>query len=167
MRSVAVRTSTPRACSCSSKVSASRRSRASSAESRCWTKGTRPRTGEAQRGSTRTNSSHRRRPMLSYNVATLLRSAPGTERRYPVEAVRMDIADDVRLAEPIEGEVRLSRTGRSILARAHLTTAIEGYCSRCLKQVVAPIDVDIEEEALPLIDIDTGLPLDMGDEPDA
>ena len=105
--------------------------------------------------------------MLSYNVATLLRSAPGTERRYPVEHVRMEIADDLKLAEPIEGEVRLSRTGRSILARAHLTTAIEGYCSRCLQPVVAPIDVEIEEEALPSIDIDTGLPVNRADEPDA
>jgi uncharacterized protein len=105
--------------------------------------------------------------MLSYNVATLLRSAPGTERRYPVEHVRLDIAEDLKLAEPIEGEVRLQRTGRSILARAHLTTAIEGYCSRCLKSVVAPIDVEIEEEALPSIDIVTGLPMKQVDEPDA
>lgn len=105
--------------------------------------------------------------MLSYNVATLLRSAPGTERRYPVENLEMEIAEDLRLAQPIEGEVRLSRTGRSILARARLTTAIEGYCSRCLKPIVAPIDVDFEEEALPSIDIDSGLPLNPEDEPDA
>jgi uncharacterized protein len=105
--------------------------------------------------------------MLSYNVATLLRSAPGTERRYPVENLEMEIADDLRLAQPITGEVRLARTGRSILARAHLTTAIEGYCSRCLKPIVAPIDVDIEEEALPSIDIDSGLPTNPADEPDA
>jgi uncharacterized protein len=104
---------------------------------------------------------------LSYNVASLLRSAPGTERRYPVEDVRLDIADDVTLAQPINGEVRLSRTGRSVLARAHLSTAIEAYCSRCLKAIVAPIDVDIEEEALPSIDIDTGLPLDPDEEPDS
>lgn len=105
--------------------------------------------------------------MLSYNVASLLRAAPGTEQRYPVEETGLEIADDLRLAAPIEGEVRLSRTGRSILARAHLTTAIDGYCSRCLKQVVAPIDVDIEEVALPSIDIDTGKPLDPDEEPDA
>jgi len=104
--------------------------------------------------------------VLSYNVATLLRSAPGTERRYPVDDVTMDIAPDLQLAAPINGEVRLSRTSRSILARAHLTTSIEGYCSRCLKQVVAPIDVRIEEEALPSIDIDTGLPVDATAEPE-
>lgn len=105
--------------------------------------------------------------MLSYNVATLLRAAPGTTKRYPVQQLEMEIAEDLRLARPIEGEVQLSRTGRSILARAHLTTAIDGYCSRCLKEVVAPIDVDIEEEALPSVDIVTGMPLNRDDEPDA
>ena len=105
--------------------------------------------------------------MLSYNVATLLRSAPGTERRYPVENLEMEIAEDMRLAQPIAGEVRLSRTGRSILARAHLTTAIEGYCSRCLTTITAPLEVDIEEEVLPSIDIDSGLPVNPDDEPDA
>lgn len=104
---------------------------------------------------------------LSYNVAALLRSAPGTENRYPVDGVRIDVADDLTLAAPLTGEVRLSRTGRSVLARAHLTTAITGSCSRCLTEVVAPISVDIEEEALPSIDIDTGLPLHTEDEPDA
>ena len=104
--------------------------------------------------------------VLSYNVASLLRADPGTERHYPVEDVRLDIADDVTLAEPINGEVRLSRTGRSVLARAHLSTAIESYCSRCLKALVAPIDVDIEEVAMPSIDIDTGQPIDLPGEPD-
>jgi uncharacterized protein len=105
--------------------------------------------------------------VLSYNVASLLRAAPGTERRYTVEPLDIDIYPDLELAAPIEGEVRLSRTGRSILARANLSTAIESTCSRCLKVVVAPIDLEIEEEALPSIDIDSGLPLDKSAEPDA
>jgi uncharacterized protein len=105
--------------------------------------------------------------MLSYNVATLLQAAPGTERRYSIEPIEMEIAEDMKLARPIEGEIRLSRTGRSIMARAHVSTAIDAYCSRCLTQVVAPIVVDIEEEALPSIDIATGLPIDLDGEPDA
>jgi len=104
--------------------------------------------------------------VLSYNVATLLRAAPGTERRYAVEAVDLDVYD-LQLAAPIAGEVRLSRTSRSILARASLSTALAASCSRCLRPVIAPIDVEIEEEALPSIDIDTGQPLDRADEPDA
>lgn len=105
--------------------------------------------------------------MLTYNVASLLRAAPGTERRYAVDGLRMEIADDLHLAAPIEGEVRLSRTGRSILARARLTTALDAFCGRCLRPLVAPVDVEIEEVALPSIDIDTGLPLDRDTEPDA
>ncbi|MDL2336015.1 MAG: DUF177 domain-containing protein [Chloroflexota bacterium] len=105
--------------------------------------------------------------VLSYNVATLLRAAPGTERRYTVEPTELAMYDDLRLAAPIAGEVRLARTTRSILARASLSTAIEVSCSRCLTPIVAPISVEIEEEALPTIDIDTGQPLDPGDEPDA
>jgi uncharacterized protein len=105
--------------------------------------------------------------VLSYNVASLLRAAPGTERRYPVDVSDMPIAEDVRLAGPIEGEVRLSHTGRSVLARARLSTMLDESCSRCLRPVVAPIDVTIEEEALPSVDIDSGHALDRQTEPDA
>jgi uncharacterized protein len=105
--------------------------------------------------------------VLSYNVATLLRSAPGTEKRYEIESADLDMYDDLHLAAPIAGEVRLSRTGRSILARASLSTAIETSCSRCLTQIVAPISIEIEEVALPSIDIDTGQPVEPDEEPDA
>lgn len=105
--------------------------------------------------------------MLSYNVAGLLRSTPGTVRTYPVRLPTLEIAEDVRLAAPVEGEVRLSRTGRSILARAHLTTALEERCSRCLAVVAAPVVVDVDEEALPSVDLLTGTPLDVTTEPEA
>lgn len=105
--------------------------------------------------------------MLSYNVAALLRSVPGTVESHHVALANLDIADDIRLAGPIEGDVRLSRTGRSVLVRADLSTAMEGICGRCLTPVVTPIEVQVEEEALPSIDIDTGLPVDRDSEPDA
>jgi uncharacterized protein len=84
-----------------------------------------------------------------------------------VDTAELALYDDLQLAAPIAGEVRLSRTGRSILARASLSTAIEGACGRCLQPVVAPIALEIEEEALPSIDIDTGQPVDRDAEPDA
>jgi DUF177 domain-containing protein len=105
--------------------------------------------------------------MLSYNVAGLLRATPGTVRRYPVHGATLEIADDVRLAAPIDGEVRLSRTGRSILARAELQTALEERCSRCLAPVVAAVRVVVDEEALPSVDLLTGLPVDRSAEPEA
>ena len=105
--------------------------------------------------------------MLSYNVAALLRSAPGTTETHRVTVDDLRIADDIELTAPITGLVRLSRTGRSILARAELKTAMAGTCGRCLTPVVTAIEVELEEEALPSIDIDTGLPVDTSAEPDA
>lgn len=105
--------------------------------------------------------------MLSWNVADLLRSAPGTSREYPVGVERLPIAEDLATAAPVRGSVRLASTGRGILARGHLTTALPQTCSRCLTAVTSPVEVDIEEEALPSIDIDTGVPVDTVAEPDA
>jgi uncharacterized protein len=105
--------------------------------------------------------------MLTYDVVALLRAAPGTTRTYPVALATMDIADDVRLSAPIEGEVRLSRTSRSILAKGWVRTAFIEPCARCLTDTSAAVDAEFEEEALPSIDIDTGLPVDPSDEPDA
>jgi uncharacterized protein len=105
--------------------------------------------------------------MLSWNVADLLRAAPGTSREYPLAVERMPIAEGLETAAPVRGSVRLASTGRGILARGHLTTALPETCSRCLTAVTSPVEVDLDEEALPSIDIDTGLPLDTDAEPDA
>jgi uncharacterized protein len=105
--------------------------------------------------------------MLSYNVAALLRAAPGTTERQSIVMSGLLIADDLELAGPVAGEVRLSRTRRSILVRAHVDASIKEHCSRCLRPTVTPVSVDIDEEALPSVDIDTGLPLDTSAEPEA
>ena len=105
--------------------------------------------------------------MLSYNVAGLIKSAPGTSRTYPVEGETLPAEEDLRLAAPIEGRVKLMRTGRSILAKADLETALEAHCSRCLTAIAAPVHVTLEEEALPSIDFETGRPLDTSAEPEA
>ncbi|MBA2275486.1 MAG: DUF177 domain-containing protein [Chloroflexi bacterium] len=104
--------------------------------------------------------------MLSYNVAALLRSVPGTSRTYLLAVDALPIAEDLELAAPIEGELKLSRTGRSIRAQARIQTSVAERCSRCLIPVAAPINVEIDEEALPLLDIDSGKPLDTSAEPD-
>jgi len=104
--------------------------------------------------------------MLTYNVAGLLRSAPGTSRPYTIPADPFALAAGVGRAAPLDGEVRLSRTGRSILAEAVVRTAFEERCSRCLTLVAAPVEVSLVEEALPSFDIDSGQPVDRSVEPD-
>lgn len=98
--------------------------------------------------------------MLSYSVAALLRATPGTARSFDISLPTLEIADDVRLASPVEGDVQLSRTGRGILAKGRVHTTFIEPCARCLRDTAAGVDADFEEEALPTIDIDTGLPVD-------
>lgn len=107
--------------------------------------------------------------MLSYNVAGLLRESPGTARTFHVQVPRGDlpIAEDLQLAGPVEGEVKLWRTGRGILARGRLATTLAETCSRCLAPTLTPVSVEIDQEALASIDIDSGKPVDLAGEPDA
>ena len=53
---------------------------------------------------------------LSWNVAGLLADGVGASRTYDVHDVSIDLPEGLALAEPIEGQVRLSRTNRGILA---------------------------------------------------
>jgi uncharacterized protein len=96
---------------------------------------------------------------LVWNVAGLLTDSPGATRDYDVAGVTIDLGEDLRLAGPIEGHVRLARTNRGLIVTAALETSIEAECSRCLKEVEVPIQIQVEEEALPSIDIHTGAPV--------
>jgi uncharacterized protein len=104
--------------------------------------------------------------MLSYNVADLLRSAPGTSERHDVVEATMPIAEGVELAEPVKGEIRLINTGRSILAQGAVRTALAEQCSRCLRGAKAVVQAEFEEEALPSVDLDSGSPLVDDEGPD-
>jgi uncharacterized protein len=99
-------------------------------------------------------------------TAHLLGEPAGATRDYVVAGVTIDLGEDLRQADPIEGEVRLARTNRGLLVQADLRTTLEAECSRCLREIEVPIEVRIEEEALPSLDIATGLPVDVEAEPD-
>jgi uncharacterized protein len=102
---------------------------------------------------------------LTWNVAGLLGEDPGAARVHEVEGARIDLGD-LRLAEPVAGHVRLVRTNRGILASADLHGALALECSRCLRDVSVPVDVRFQEEYLPALDLATGRPLPVDDEPE-
>ena len=103
---------------------------------------------------------------LIWNVAGLLGDPPGAERTLPIAGVTLDLGDDLHLQRPIDGSVRLLRTNRGILARAEVETALALECSRCLRDVVYPLRLRLEEEYLPTLELSTGRPLPTDDEPD-
>ena len=101
-----------------------------------------------------------------WNVAGLLGEPPGAERTHQIDGVTIDLGEDLLLAEPIGGRVRLLRTNRGILAGADLHAALALECSRCLREIALPVDVQVQEEYLPTIDMATGHPMPIADEPD-
>jgi uncharacterized protein len=103
---------------------------------------------------------------LAWNVAGLLGEPPGAERTYEVADVTIDLGDDLALAEPIEGRVRLIRTNRGILAMADLYAGLALQCSRCLRDVVHGVEARFQEEYLPSLDLLTGRPFPLTEEPD-
>lgn len=104
---------------------------------------------------------------LTWNVNGLLADASGADRIYPVAGVELELGDDVRLARPIDGQVRLVRTNRGILAHAELEASLRAECSRCLLELTVAVRLDLREEYLPSLDFATGKPLPSDDEPEA
>jgi uncharacterized protein len=103
---------------------------------------------------------------LVYPLAGLLAEPPGTERRYEIHGATIDLPDDLRLTEPIDGQVRITRTNRGVIVDGTISTAIAGSCSRCLRDIEIPMRVAIKEEVLPTVDIATGKPVHVDDEPE-
>ena len=92
-----------------------------------------------------------------WNVAGLLGDTVGADRHYEVADARVDLPDELALAEPIDGHVRLTRTNRGILADADLRTALAMECVRCLRPTTTSRSSSaIEEEYLPSLDLATG-----------
>lgn len=99
--------------------------------------------------------------MLQINVAQQLKSPIGTTKNYDVNEM-MDITGDHSL---VQGKIRLMHTNRGILAQGTLNTEIELTCSRCLSLFPYPLTLNIEEEFLSTIDVASGAPLPLPDEP--
>jgi uncharacterized protein len=96
---------------------------------------------------------------LRLNVAGLLKESAGAARDYRVHVEPEDLVgmlEDARPVAPLDGEVRLMRTPRSIFVRGQMGTRVAGECSRCLTEVETPVQFDVEAEYFPEVDIATG-----------
>jgi uncharacterized protein len=103
---------------------------------------------------------------LTFPLAGLLGEPPGASRTFEIEGALVALPEDLTLAEPLEGVVEIARTNRGVLVKADLQTKLAASCARCLRDIEVPIELEIEEEALPSVDIATGLALDRTAEPD-
>lgn len=94
---------------------------------------------------------------MYYNVAQLLKEPMGSTRTYNIEAPLPTNLYTTELSP--QGELSLMRTDKGILVGARVNVRVWITCSRCLKKAPYPIDMSIEEEYLPITDINTGQPL--------
>ena len=103
---------------------------------------------------------------LVYPLAGLLAEPPGARRDFAFEGVGLDLGPDLELGAPVDGRVRISRTNRGLLVNGSIRTSLALACSRCLKPIDLALDLRLDEEALPALDIVTGRPLDPTIEPE-
>jgi uncharacterized protein len=106
---------------------------------------------------------------MTLALSGLMAEPPGSVREYTLDEVPVDAGDELRLAGPVSGHVRLSRTNRGLVLDGRFGTAIVGECARCLRPLATPVDLRLDEEVLPSIDIASGLPVspEEGADPEA
>ena len=100
---------------------------------------------------------------MKMNVAQLLKTPIGSIRSYKVNEI-VDIAGDGS-GNMVQGEIKLMRTDRGILAKGILHIEVEVTCSRCLSLFSCPLTLNFEEEYFPTVDIAGGVPPPLPDEP--
>lgn len=105
------------------------------------------------------------RPLLE-PFASLLGEAQGATRTFAIGPLTIGLDDELRLAEPLHGGGRATRTNRGLLVDLNATAALAESCSRCLDAVRTPVEVHVTEEVLPSLDLVTGAPLDEHAEPE-
>jgi uncharacterized protein len=96
---------------------------------------------------------------LQFNVAQLLKEVSGATRKYQLDITYPDIEPALLLTDTIKGDLRFLRTALGILVQGAMSTAVELNCTRCLKDFEKRLEIEIEEEFRPTIDINTGIPL--------
>ena len=82
--------------------------------------------------------------VLKLNVGFLLTSGPAHSHDSELDFPAVRVADDLIL-KYIRGPLRLSRTKEGILVQAHLQTALDDECYRCLEPIEHVVTIEIEE----------------------
>ena len=104
---------------------------------------------------------------LQFNVAQLLKQSGSDTRQYDIDdAILPVLNNEFRLSKPINGNVKLIKTDKEIFVSGNLHTEVVLPCTRCIKDVNVPIDLEIEETFSPTIDVSTGVQVQQDEDAD-
>ncbi len=99
---------------------------------------------------------------MYFNVSQLMKEGSGSTRTF-------DVNDFASVQEgapmtPVSGTVQMMRTDAGIWVSAELATYFDCECSRCVAEMEQYVRMEIEEEYLPEVDVNTGARLNFPDE---
>jgi len=100
---------------------------------------------------------------MIYNVAQLLRQAPGASRQHAIAGALSDIDENNPGPSVVSGTVLLLRTDSGILAKGEATFTLVRACRRCLELAKQQVTVSFEEEFVPSLDVGMGRSLDISE----
>lgn len=104
---------------------------------------------------------------LLFNVAGLLGERAGSIRDVTVDGVWLELGDEIRQSAPLALRARIGRTNRGVIVSGDVRTSLADTCGRCLVALEIPIDVLIDDEVLPSIELQSGAAVDATAEPEA
>jgi uncharacterized protein len=105
--------------------------------------------------------------VLVVNVAGLLGEPPGSHRDVSFDVREIELGDGLVQAAPMAVLARIARTNRGVVVTGRVRTGLADTCARCLAPLLIPLDAPLDEEVLPLVDLQSGLRLDTTAEPEA
>lgn len=100
---------------------------------------------------------------MNYNVAQLLKEPVGAQRSFSFEETlaELDAAEPVKYAA---GSGKMVRTHQGIWVQAAARVAVRQECSRCLDAFGRLLNLELDEEYLPLLDLRTGRRIEPPDD---
>ena len=98
---------------------------------------------------------------MKINVSQLLKQPLGTARNISVDE---QIANNNGEVCRVGGDLNITRTGKGLFLSGELSIDNRGICGRCLEQFEYARKLKVEEEFLPTVDINTGIPVETTDD---
>ncbi|OGO16577.1 MAG: hypothetical protein A2Z02_01325, partial [Chloroflexi bacterium RBG_16_48_7] len=98
---------------------------------------------------------------MKINVSQLLKQALGTTRNISVDE---QIANKNGEVFRVGGDISITRAGKGLFVSGELSIDNKGICGRCLEPFEYVRKLKVEEEFLPTVDINTGLPAETRDD---
>lgn len=99
------------------------------------------------------------------NVAGLLKGSTGQTREFSLSLDRFPL-DDGLVAEPVAGELRLTRLRDGVMVQLRAAGTVELECARCLRAYSQPFSVEFSEEYQQIVDVRTGVDVALDTELD-